>query len=524
MLPIIFGAFNHISSASQTAAKKEYVCPPCGCGRDDRVSEGPGNCLACGMEMIEKGNTATASQGQQAQRPAVERKKAAILIFDGVQIIDYTGPYEVFGQAGFNVYTVALNTNTLRTAMGMNVTPHFSLADAPKPDVIIIPGGGVQSTQENPEVIKWIQDNAKDAQHVLSVCNGAFILAKTGLLDGLSATTYYRFLDSLAQFSPKTKVVNDQRYVDNGKFITTAGLSSGIDGSLYVVSKMMGKARAQGVALNMEYNWQPDSGYARASFADMNLIKFFQSNMSFTVPEGVSVTLLSTEGGRDSWEINWQVAGNLSASDAVGHLNKKLEGDGGWKRLDAKSNESAKSQWSFEDGRGGVFTGTVTANTEAGENNRLRLVLKINRTGSMAPSKPVGQSITESTTSSGEIVIKDAWIQEMPPSQNLTAAYMVIENRSPQPVSLVSAGAEVAGAVELHKMEMQNNMMKMRRVDHIAVPASGRAELNGNLHIMLIGLKRPLQQGDEVEMTFVFDNSIRRTLVIPVRKRVSTNR
>lgn len=389
LLPIAFGSFNYISSANQAAEKKEYVCPPCGCGRDDRVSEHPGNCLACGMEMIEKGSASTASQGQSSQRP--DRKRAAILIFEGVQIIDYTGPYEVFGQAGFNVYTVAVNTNPLRTAMGMNVTPHFSLADAPKPDVIIIPGGGVSDTQENPAVIKWIQDNAKDAQQVLSVCNGAFILAKTGLLDGLSATTYYRFLDSLAEFSPKTKVVNDQRYVDNGKFITTAGLSSGIDGSLYVVSKMMGKARAQGVALNMEYNWQPDSGYARASFADMSLIRFFQSNMSFAVPEGVSLTLLSTEGGRDNWEVNWLVVGNLTAADAVTHLNKKLEVDGGWKRQDAGSKDSTKSQWRFEDKKGGAFTGTVTSSPVKGENNKLKLALKIVRSGSVAPAKPVGQ-------------------------------------------------------------------------------------------------------------------------------------
>jgi copper(I)-binding protein/putative intracellular protease/amidase len=515
ILPMIFVAFDQISSASQTAAKKEYVCPPCGCSRDDRVSEEAGNCLACGMELIEKGSAAAAAQPQQ---PQVQLKKAAILIFEGVQIIDYTGPYEVFGQAGFNVYTVAVNSNPLRTAMGMNVTPHFSLANAPKPDVIIIPGGGVQNTQENPEVIKWIQDNAKEAQHVLSVCNGAFILAKTGLLDGLSATTYYRFLDSLAEFSPKTKVVNDQRYVDNGKFITTAGLSSGIDGSLYVVSKMMGKARAQGVALNMEYNWQPNSGYARASFADMSLFRFFQSNMAFAVPDGINVTLLSTEGGRDAWEINWLVTGNISASDAAGHLNTKLETQGKWKRINAKSNDSAKSEWSFEDNRGGVFKGEVTARPESGESNRLRLVLKINRTGSVAPSKPISQSTSE------EIIIKDAWIQEMPPSRNLTAAYMVIENRSAQPVSLVSAGTDAAGAVELHMMETQNNMMRMRKLDRIDVPAAGRTELNGNLHIMLLDLKRPLQQGDNVEMTFVFDNSTRRTLAVPVRKRESVRR
>jgi transcriptional regulator GlxA family with amidase domain len=196
------------------------------------------------------------------------RKKIAILIFEGVQIIDYTGPYEVFGQAGFDVFTVAARPDAITTVMGMNVVPKFTLENTPKPEVIVIPSGEVTQTQNDPQVIKWIQENTPGAEQVLSVCNGAYILARTGLLDGLSATTFYGLIDGLAAVAPKTKVVTDQRYVDNGKIITTAGISSGIDGSLYVVSKMMGKRRAQMAALNMEYNWQPDSNYARASFAD----------------------------------------------------------------------------------------------------------------------------------------------------------------------------------------------------------------------------------------------------------------
>ncbi len=165
---------------------------------------------------------------------------------NGVQIIDYAGPYEVFGQAGFQTYTVAANTNLMTTVMGMKVTPSYSFENSPKPDVLVIPGGaGVNRAQNDPATIKWIQDRAKEAEHVLSVCNGAFILAKTGLLDGLSATTFYNLIDGFATAAPKTKVVRDQRYVDNGKIITTAGISSGIDGSLYVVAKMRGKAAAQ---------------------------------------------------------------------------------------------------------------------------------------------------------------------------------------------------------------------------------------------------------------------------------------
>src|SRR5215467_5769144 len=95
----------------------------------------------------------------------------------------------------------------------------------------------------------------------------AAILAKTGLLDGLTATTTAGLIDGLPTIAPKVKVVRDQRYVDNGKFITTAGLSSGIDGALYVVSKLFGKAQAQLTALRIEYDWKGDSKYARANRA-----------------------------------------------------------------------------------------------------------------------------------------------------------------------------------------------------------------------------------------------------------------
>src|SRR5262245_18708384 len=211
---------------------EDYVCPPCGCGNDDKVHDKPGYCSVCGMQLIVKGSAA-AQAATQGTPP--KRKKAAILIFDGVQIIDYTGPYEVFGQAGLEVFTVAVKPETVTTAMRMKVTPHYTLGDAPAADILLIPGGGVVNTQEDPNVIKWIQERSNQAEYVVSVCNGAYILGKTGLLDGLTATTFYDSIDGLPAVALKVRVVRDQRYVDNCKFITTAGISSGIDGSLYVV-------------------------------------------------------------------------------------------------------------------------------------------------------------------------------------------------------------------------------------------------------------------------------------------------
>jgi putative intracellular protease/amidase len=310
----------------------------------------------------------------------------AILIFDGVQIIDYAGPYEVFGQAGFQVYTVAASANMITTVMGMKVTPSYSFDNCPKPDVLVIPGGnGVNQAQQDSAIIKWIQDQAKGAEHVLSVCNGAFILAKTGLLDGLTATTFYNLIDGFAAAAPKTKVVTDQRYVDNGKIITTAGISSGIDGSLYVVSKMRGKAAAQMAALNMEYNWQPGSRYARADFADRHVRRIFSTRLLFAVPAGTSLKALGTEGGPDKWEVNWQVEGETSAAEVIKLLNDKLAIDGKWSRQEAgKTTDVARSAWKFTDEKGALWNGAVSVQPVAGERGRLTVTMKINRAASSA--------------------------------------------------------------------------------------------------------------------------------------------
>lgn len=493
--------------ASQDAAK--YVCPPCGCGADNIEFDKTGNCTACGMALVKKGTPAAmpASQG-----PPPERKRAAILLFDGVQIIDYTGPYEVFGQAGLEVFTVAVSANQITTAMGMKVIPHYTLENSPKADVIIIPGGGVTPTQENPQVMKWIQEKSKDAEYVLSVCNGAYILAKTGLLDGMTATTFYDLIDGLPAIAPKVKVVKDRRYVDNGKFITTAGISSGIDGSLYVVSKMFGKARAQMVALNMEYNWQPDSTYARASLADRNIRNIFGRNLRLNVPEGVQSRVISTEGSTRSWEVRWQAQGLAAAADILKLLNDSLAA-GQWKKEASAKSEAAKSAWKFNDEDGAEWSGAASVQP-TGEANTFAVSLKIDRIGSTA-------SKSDPTNAADGIIIRDAWIQEMPPSQRLTAAYMVIENISSRDTAILSAHSDIAGAVELHRVDTDDKqMMRMRRLDRINLPV-GKTELTGDLHIMLIDLKRPVQEGDKVALVLEFENSVRKTLLVPVRKRTA---
>jgi transcriptional regulator GlxA family with amidase domain len=187
-------------------------------------------------------------------------KNVAILIFDGVQIIDSMGPYEVFGQAGWNVYTVAATTAPVTTAMGQTLVPRYSFANAPKADILVTPGGQVDGPMYDNGVLRFIRDQAQGAGVVLSVCNGALLLARTGLLDGLTATTFHGSIDELRAAAPRTRVVTGKRFVDNGKIVTSGGLSAGLDASLHVIEKLLGRPRAQEIARHLEYRWDPSPG------------------------------------------------------------------------------------------------------------------------------------------------------------------------------------------------------------------------------------------------------------------------
>jgi putative intracellular protease/amidase len=321
-------------------------------------------------------------------------RNLAILIFDGVQIIDYTGPFETFGHVyfddthAFNIYTVSEKSGAITTSMGMSVNPKYTLENAPEPNVIVIPGGDVRGQVNNPAVIKFIQDKARNAEIVMSVCNGAYILAKTGLLDGLEATTTANLIPGLKIAAPKTKVVDDKRFVDNGKIITTAGLSSGIDGALHVIDRLFGKGTAQMAALGMEYNWDPDSNFARAALAD----KYLQFNYDVKVRDG-GWRPVSREGSRDRWENKWLVTTDSTATEVLTSVNKAIaeektygpSGRGKWSRLDdASAKNPNQSLWRFTDDRGAAWSGVVSIEPVTGDRNRFTLSVKVARNDSSA--------------------------------------------------------------------------------------------------------------------------------------------
>ena len=347
--------------AGQAAGQEGWVCPPCACGQDHAVSDKPGSCPACRMKLIRKS----------------EIQRVAILLYDGVEIIDYAAPWEVFGQAGFEVFTVTSTGAPITTAMGMKVTPGHSFENSPAPTILLVPGGGGQrAASADPATIAWVLKNAAAATHVLSVCNGALILAKAGLLDGQKATTFYYQLDQLRDSGKAIDVVTDQRWVDNGKIITSAGLSSGLDAAIHLVSKIRGLAAAQRVALVLEYDWKPDAGYARGALAEGHMPRL-------TGPEWETAEMLSTAGDRNQWEARYRMTTDLPADAMLSKLKTVLSNMRSWSpEAPGGQTTGARGAWTFVDDSGHDWLGSIRVEPIPDATGVWTIVLRVNRVAS----------------------------------------------------------------------------------------------------------------------------------------------
>jgi transcriptional regulator GlxA family with amidase domain len=206
---------------------------------------------------------ATAPPAAAPEAAAGPKRNVAVVVYDGMEILDFAGPSEVFkaNSDAFNVYTVGESAKPILSQGFITITPQYTVADSPRPDVVVVPGGNSGTVRRSEALMKWIKSAAGGADTVMSVCTGAFVLADAGLLDGLEATTWYGAVDNLRKVATKTTVRDHVRFVDNGKVITTAGVSAGIDGALHVVAKLLGPDAATATAAYMEYDkWHPEDG------------------------------------------------------------------------------------------------------------------------------------------------------------------------------------------------------------------------------------------------------------------------
>jgi len=191
-----------------------------------------------------------------------------IFVFNEVEVLDFAGPYEVFTTASrvhkrghpgasdpFTVFTVGRTLDPVRARAGLSVFPDFGFDKHPDIDLLLIPGGVVTAELEKPEVIGWVAQTARRARLSASICTGAFLLARTGLLDRKSATTHWEDISDLRAMFPTVTVLEQLRWVDEGTVVSSAGISAGIDMSLHLVERLVSRQLAERTARQMEFDW-----------------------------------------------------------------------------------------------------------------------------------------------------------------------------------------------------------------------------------------------------------------------------
>ena len=205
----------------------------------------------------------------------MERKRVGIVLFEDVEVLDFCGPFEVFSAtrvneakrreepSPFEVLLIAENSSPITTTGGMKVLPHYTFDSCPRLDILLCPGGwGTRKELKNPIMLEWLRARATGVETLAAVCTGSMLLGFAGLLDGLHATTHWRSLDWMRESFPTVTVEYGKHFVQDGRVLTSAGISAGIDMSLKVVANYFGEEIARATARHMEYPY-PESDVRR---------------------------------------------------------------------------------------------------------------------------------------------------------------------------------------------------------------------------------------------------------------------
>ena len=268
-----------------------YVCPPCNNQCDGLKFEKAGTCNHCGMTLISEENLKSYK--------TESKMKIAFYLQDGVEVLDFAGPMEVFAYAGYEVFTVSKTKEPIISQGILKIIPDYDINNAPQADILAFFGGNSSAPSKSAEVINWVKSQ-QNIEYYFSVCTGAFVLAEAGILEGKTATTFHNALNNLEQNYPQTKVLKNARFVDNGKVITTAGISAGIDGALHLVAKLNGLNAARRTAYYMEYDkWKPGEGVILSEDSpythmvdSKNIIEY---TGNYEMPDGQKVVLKINE-------------------------------------------------------------------------------------------------------------------------------------------------------------------------------------------------------------------------------------
>jgi transcriptional regulator GlxA family with amidase domain len=190
--------------------------------------------------------------GKTLTKPSSGNVKVAVMISPMATVIDFAGPWETFQDAGYDTYVVSKSLDIVEATNGLKIQPDYTFANAPQPNVVVV---GAQKAP--PDALPCLRDVAQKTDVLMSVCTGAFVVARTGMLDGQNATTHHLFYDKFAAEFPKVNLIRGPRYVENHDISCAGGLTSGIDLALRVVERYDGTKAANDLAFYMEHTRTP---------------------------------------------------------------------------------------------------------------------------------------------------------------------------------------------------------------------------------------------------------------------------
>ncbi|MBL7647581.1 MAG: DJ-1/PfpI family protein [Candidatus Hydrogenedentes bacterium] len=198
---------------------------------------------------------------QQAKEREKNQKTVGILLYEGFEVLDVYGPIEMWGYVKeFKVVTVARKAGPVRSTQGVETVAQYGFDDCPPLQILMVPGGlGTLIALDDNELLDFLRARHTESEITTSVCSGSVLLARAGILDGHKATSNKLFFDRAVAQSSKVDWIREARWVDDGKVITSSGVSAGMDMALHLVRRLYGEARAQQIALGAEYIWNEDA-------------------------------------------------------------------------------------------------------------------------------------------------------------------------------------------------------------------------------------------------------------------------
>lgn len=243
-----------LAPAATAEAASAYVCPMRGkpCAEVDYPA--PGRCPDCGMRLL---------TAEEYTALTANVKTVGVVLYTAFEALDVYGPVEMWGSVqDLHIETIAENAGPITSAQGTQTIAKYGFADCPKLDVLLVPGGmGTLKELKNEAMLEFLRVQSAKTDLVTSVCSGSMLLAKAGVLDGHKATSNKKYFDMALSQSDKVEWVRKARWVEDGKFVTSSGVSAGIDMALFVVKRLYGEAEARKIAGWSEYLWNdnPDN-------------------------------------------------------------------------------------------------------------------------------------------------------------------------------------------------------------------------------------------------------------------------